>query len=407
VKFRVLLVASTTTIFSSGVALAQVSDDVIRIGVIVDMTGPYSAITGRGLVRAVEMAAKDFGDSVAGKPIQVISANYQGKIDVAASKAREWFDIGKVDVIVEATDSAAAIAMQKVATEKKKPLLVAGSGSAALVNKECSPYGIQWTYNTYALAAGTARAMARNGGDSWYFITADYAFGHAMERDAESVVTLMGGKVLGSTRHSINAVDFASPLLQAQSSKAKVVGLANAGTDLQTAVRQAAEFGLTKNQSLAALLLFDTDVKGMGLKAAQGLQFTTAFYWDATPETRAFSKRFYELHKAMPTMSQAGAYSSVTHYLKAVEAKKTDNPDVVLKQMRDTPVNDFFAKNGHIRADGLHVHDMYLAEVKKPQESREPWDLVKIKSTIPGNEAFHPLSASECPLVKNLPRSKE
>lgn len=393
-------VAAALAAIIASPALAQISDDAVKIGVIVDMSGVYSANGGMGAVRAVEMAVKDFGGKVRGKPIQVLSADYQNKVDVASSKARQWYDVDKVDLIIESTDSAASIAMQKVALEKKKPIIFAGSATTALTNKECSPYGIHWVYDTYALATGTGRAVMQEGGNTWYFVTADYAFGHSLERDTTAVVNEMGGKVIGTARHPLNASDFASFLLQAQASKAKVVGLANAGKDTQNSVRQAAEFGITKNQTLATLLVFDTDIKGLGLPAAQGMLFTTGFYWDSNPETREFGKRFYDIHKGMPTMIHAGAYSAAMHYLKAIDAKASDDADTVLKQMRDTPVNDFFAKDGKIRADGRMVHDMYLAEVKKPSESKSEWDMVKIKRTIPGEEAFQPLSASTCPLVK-------
>jgi branched-chain amino acid transport system substrate-binding protein len=277
------LAATTLAALVAGPAFAQISDDTVKIGVIVDMSGVYSANGGMGAVRAVEMAVKDFGGNVQGKPIQVVSADYQNKVDVASSKARQWYDVEKVDLIIESTDSAASIAMQKVALDKKKPIIFAGSATTALTNKECSPYGIHWVYDTYALATGTGRAVMQEGGSSWYFVTADYAFGHSLERDTSAVVNEMGGKVLGSAKHPLNASDFASFLLQAQSSKAKVVGLANAGKDTQNAVRQAAEFGITKNQTLATLLVFDTDIKGLGLPAAQGMMFTTGFYWDANP----------------------------------------------------------------------------------------------------------------------------
>ncbi|MBB3181053.1 ABC transporter substrate-binding protein [Variovorax sp. Sphag1AA] len=389
-----LAIAST-----SGPVAAQISDDVVRIGVIVDMTGVYSANGGRGVVRAVELAVKDFGGKVQGKPIEVVTADYQNKVDVAASKVREWFDVDKIDLVIESTDSAAAISMQKVAADKKKPIIFAGSASTALTNKECSAYGIHWVYDTFALATGTARAVMEEGGTSWYFITADYAFGQSLERDTTNVVQAMGGKILGTSRHPLNAPDLASFLLQAQASKAKVVGLANAGKDTQNSIRQAAEFAITKNQTLATLLMFDTDVKGLGLNAAQGMLFTTGFYWDRNQESRDFSRRFFEIHKAMPTMIQAGAYSATMHYLKAVESQKTDSADVVVKQMRETPVNDFFAANGKIRADGRMVHDMYLAQVKTPAESKNEWDIIKIRRTISGDEAFQPLSASTCPLV--------
>jgi branched-chain amino acid transport system substrate-binding protein len=381
-------------------SFAQISDDTVKIGVVVDKTGVYSANGGMGVVRAVEMAVKDFGGKVQGKPIQVISADYQNKVDIAASKAREWFDVDKVDVLIESTDSSAAIAMQKIAAEKKKPIIFVGSASTALTNKECSAYGIHWVYDTYALATGTGRAVVRNGGDSWYFVTADYAFGNALESDTTAVVKSMGGKVVGTVKHPLNASDFASFLLQAQSSGAKVVGLANAGKDTQNAIRQANEFAITAKQTLAALLVFDTDIKGLGLKAAQGMVYTTAFYWDMNDETREFSKRFYAIHKGMPTMIHAGAYSATMHYLKSVDARKTDAPESVLEQMRQTPVNDFFAKNGVIRKDGRMVHDMYLAQVKAPSESKGEWDIAKIQSTVPGDQAFAPISASNCPLVK-------
>jgi branched-chain amino acid transport system substrate-binding protein len=394
------LAATTLAALVAGPAFAQISDDTVKIGVIVDMSGVYSANGGMGAVRAVEMAVKDFGGKVQGKPIQVVSADYQNKVDVASSKARQWYDVEKVDLIIESTDSAASIAMQKVALDKKKPIIFAGSATTALTNKECSPYGIHWVYDTYALATGTGRAVMQEGGSSWYFVTADYAFGHSLERDTSAVVNEMGGKVLGSAKHPLNASDFASFLLQAQSSKAKVVGLANAGKDTQNAVRQAAEFGITKNQTLATLLVFDTDIKGLGLPAAQGMMFTTGFYWDANPETREFGKRFFDIHKGMPTMIHAGAYSAAMHYLKAIDAKGTDSAETVLAQMHATPVNDFFAKGGKIRADGRMVHDMYLAEVKKPSESKGEWDMIKIKRTIPGDEAFQPLAASTCNLVK-------
>jgi branched-chain amino acid transport system substrate-binding protein len=381
-------------------ASAQISDDVVRIGVIVDMSGVYSDIGGTGGVRAVEMAVKDFGGKVQGKTIQVVAADYQNKVDIAASKARQWFDVDKVDLIIESTDSAAAIAMQKVAAEKKKPIIFAGSASTALTNNECSAYGIHWVYDTYALATGTGRAVTEAGGSSWYFITADYAFGNALQNDTSNVVTSLGGKVVGTSKHPLNTGDFASFLLQAQSSGAKVVGLANAGKDTQSAVRQANEFGITKKQTLATLLVFDPDIKALGLQAAQGLVYTTAFYWDLNPETREFSTRFTAAYKGRPTMVQAGMYSAVMHYLKAIDATKTDEAESVLARMRQTPVNDFFARNGTIRKDGRMVHDMYLAEVKKPSESTGEWDIAKIRRTIPGEQAFKPLSASTCPLVK-------
>ncbi|HJV84677.1 MAG TPA: ABC transporter substrate-binding protein [Noviherbaspirillum sp.] len=382
-----------------GLALAQVSDDVVNIGVIVDKTGVYSTNGGPGAVKAVEMAVKDFGGKVNGKPINVFSADYQNKVDIAMSKAREWIDRDKVDMIIESTDSAAAIAMQRLGAEKKRIMIFAGSATTALTNKECSPYGIHYVYDTYALATGTGRAITKDGGDTWYFITADYAFGHSLEADTARVVQELGGKVLGRSRHPLSDSDFSSYLIQAQASKAKVVGLANSGKDMQNSVRQAAEFGLTKGgQKLATLLVFDADIKGLGLPTAQGLLFTTGFYWDYNDETRAWSKRFYAENKFMPTMIQAGAYSATMNYLKAIQATGTDNPDTVMKKLKSTEINDFFAKGGKIRANGRMVHDMYLAEAKKPSESKEDWDIIKIKQVIPGEQAYQPLSENTCPL---------
>ena len=384
-----------------GIATAQVSDDVVKIGVLVDMSGVYSANGGPGAVMGVRMAIEDFGGKVLGKPIEMVSADYQNKVDIASARAREWYDADKVDMIIESTDSASAIALQNLGRDKKKISIFAGSATSALTNKECSPYGIHYVYDTYALATGTGRAIMEEGGKEWYFLTADYAFGHSLERDTVNVINEMGGKVVGSVRHPLSTQDFSSFLLQAAGSSAKVIGFANAGRDTQNSVRQAAEFGLAKSgKTLATLLIFDTDLKGMGLEVSQGLQFTTGFYWDRTEETRAWAKRFYERQKAMPTMIQAGAYSAVTHYLKAIAATGTDASEPVIKKMKDTPINDFFAQGGKIREDGRMVHDMYLAEAKKPSESKGEWDLLKIKRTIPGDLAFQPMSAGSCPLVK-------
>jgi branched-chain amino acid transport system substrate-binding protein len=382
-----------------GYALAQISDDVVKIGVIVDQTGVYSSNGGPGAIRAVEMAVKDFGGKVNGKPIELVSADYQNKVDIALSKAREWIDRDQVDMIIESTDSAAAIAMQKLGAQKKRLMIFAGSATTALTNKECSPYGIHYVYDTYALANGTARAVMQQGGDSWYFITADYAFGNALEKDATAVIKEMGGKVLGTVKHPLSASDFSSFLLQAQASKAKIVGLANSGTDTQNSVRQAAEFGLTKGgQKLATLLVFDTDIKGLGLQTAQGLMFTTGFYWDLNDETRKWSRRFFDITNKMPTMIQAGMYSATMHYLKSIQTTGTDEAATVIKKMKATEINDFFAKNGKIRANGRMVHDMYLAEAKKPSESKGDWDIIKINRVIPGEQAYQPLSENTCPL---------
>ncbi len=397
-NLRVGLFAAVVWLALSGAGLA--ADNPVKIGVVADMSGPYSANGGIGVVQAVELAVKDFGGKVLGRPIEVLSADYQNKADVAAGKVREWIDVDNIDLIMEGTDSAAAIAMSKVAAQKKKPIIFASSATTALTNAECSPYGIQYTYDTYSLAASTAHAVVQQGGDSWYFITVDQAFGKSIEADAKRIVEASGGKVAGIVRHPLNTADYASFLLQAQASKAKVIALANAGKDTQTTIRQAAEFGISKTQLIVPLLIYDTDVKGMGLDIAQGIKFTTAFYWDRTPETRAWSERFFAIHKGMPTMIHAAAYSSTMHFLKAVEATRTADPDTVIAQMRNTPINDFFAQNGTIRIDGRMVHDMYLAQVKKPSESKGEWDIISITDTIPGDQAFKPLSESTCPLVK-------
>ena len=398
-KIRHTLLAAAVALLAP-LAQAQTPQP-FRIGAMVDMSGVYSAHGGPGMVTAVQMAVEDFGGKVLGRPIEVLSANYQNKVDIAAARAREWYDRDDVQMIIESTDSAAALALQRLGVEKKRITLFAGSASSALTNAECSPYGVHYVYDTYALSHGTGIAITKAGGDSWFFITADYAFGHALEKDTADVVVQNGGKVLGQVRAPLNTPDFSSFLLQAQASKAKVVGLANAGTDTQNSVRQANEFGITQGgQKLATLLVFLHDIKGLGLQAAQGLQFTDGFYWDYNDETRAFAKKFYERHKGMPSMVQAGAYSATMHYLKAITAAGTAEPDAVMAKMKATPINDFFAKNGVIRADGRMVHDMYLAEAKKPSESKGDWDLLKINAVIPGDQAYRPLSESVCPLVK-------
>lgn len=372
-----------------------------RLGAIVDMTGVYSAHGGPGMVTAVKMAAEDFGGKVLDRPIEVLSADYQNKVDIAATRARQWYDRDGVSAIIESTDSASALALQTLGKEKKRITLFAGSASSNLTNAACSPYGVHYVYDTYVLANGTGRAVTRAGGDSWFFITADYAFGHSLERDTSNVIKANGGKILGNVRAPLSSADFASYLLQAQASKAKVIGLANAGTDTQNAVRQASEFGITQSgQKLATLLVFLHDIKGLGLQAAQGLQFTTGFYWDRNAETRAWSQRYFARQKSMPSMVQAGAYSATLHYLQAVQAAGTDDADAVAAKMKEMPINDFYARNGRIRADGRMVYDMYLAQVKTPAESKGEWDLLKILDTIPGDEAYRPLSQSECPLVK-------
>lgn len=369
----------------------------LRIAALVDMTGVYSGIGGPAGVNAVKMAVADFGGKVLGRPIEVLSADYQNKVDVAATRAREWYDRDNVSMIIESTDSAAALALQKIGESKKKITIFAGSATTELTGKQCSPYGVHYVYDTYALANGTARAIVDEGKKNWFFITADYAFGHSLEANAASVIEEAGGKVVGEARHPLAASDFASFLLQAQGSGAQVVGLADAGRDAQNAVRQAAQFGLGGGkQTVAPLLIFDSDLKGMGLKVAQGLQFTTAFYWDYNDDTRAFAKRFFAKTKSMPTMVQAGMYSAVMHYLQAVQAAGSDNSEKVMAKMRELPINDFFARNGTIASNGQMFHDMYLAEAKKPSESKSEWDLLKIVKVIPKNQAFQSVARSGC-----------
>jgi branched-chain amino acid transport system substrate-binding protein len=389
-----------TSVFATAVQAQE--NKPFRIGALVDMSGVYSALGGQGLVNAAKMASEDFGGKVLGRPIEILSANYQNKVDITSARAREWYDRDDVNMIIESTDSASALALQKIGKEKKRISIYAGSASSALTNAECSPYGIHYVYDTYALAHGTGAAVTKAGGDSWFFITADYAFGHALEKDTSEVVLANGGKVLGSVKAPLTTPDFSSFLLQAQASKAKVIGLANAGTDTQNSVRQAAEFGITQSgQKLATLLVFLTDIKGMGLQIAQGLTFTNGFYWDRNDDTRAFSKRYGERNNgAMPTMVQAGTYSAVMHYLKAVQAAGTADADAVAAKMKEMVIIDFFASKGKIREDGRMVHDMFLAEAKKPSESKGPWDLLTIKAVIPGDQAFRPLSESVCPLIK-------
>lgn len=381
-------------------ALAQDKGGTFKIGTLVDMNGPYSALAGPGVVTAVKMAVEDFGGQVLGKPIEVLSADTLLKPDVAASKAREWFDREGVNMLLEGSDSAVAVALQKLAANKKK-ITFLFAGTTAVTNAECTRYGIQYAWNSYALASSTGRAIVKQGGDSWYFLTADYTFGKALESDTTKVVESMGGKVVGSIKHPLGASDFASFLMTAQSSKAKVIALANAGRDTQNTIRQAREFAVGSGANrIVPLLLFDTDVKGMGLDLAQGLTFTTAFYWDQNEATRSWSQRFFKLHNAMPTMNQAGAYSATLQYLRAVAAVNTADSDAVMAQLRKTKIVDMFTTHGKIREDGQMIHDMYLVEVKKPSESKGPWDLLKVVATIPGDQAFQPMSESTCPLVK-------
>jgi branched-chain amino acid transport system substrate-binding protein len=397
---RKFLLASVALAAMSAPGFAQgISGDVVRIGVLTDMSGVYADFGGQGAVEAARMAVADFGGKVAGKPVEVISADHQNKADVASSKAREWYDTQGVDLITESLNSAVALAVSKVATEKKRLQIVTGAATSRLSNEDCGPDTIHYVYDTYSLAQGTGAAVVKAGGDTWFFLTADYAFGHSLEKDTGDVVKAAGGKVLGAVRHPLSATDFSSFLLQAQNSGAKVVGLANAGADTVNSIKAAFDFGLTPKQQLAGLLTLVTDVHGLGIEQAQGLYTTEAWYWDQNDESRAFAKRYFEKVKKMPNSNQAGVYSVVTNYLKAVQAANTDDPDAVVKQMKATPINDMFVKNGKIRQDGLHVHDMYLFQVKAPKDSKYPWDYYKQIATVPGEQAFQPLSASRCPLV--------
>jgi branched-chain amino acid transport system substrate-binding protein len=403
-KNSAALATAAALLFGSGLsahAQEKISDGVVKIGLIEDMSSIYADITGVGAVTAAKMAVEDFGGKVLGKPIEVVSADHQNKADIASATAREWFDSGHVDALMDVAASATALAAIDVAKEKNKIVMLSGPGAARITNEACTPVSVHYTYDNYALSHGTGSAMVKAGYDSWFFITADYAFGHDLEQNTAAVVKASGGHVLGDVRVPINTADFSSALLQAQASKAKAVGLANAGADTTNAIKQAAEFGLVRGgQKLAGLLIFINDVNTLGLQTAQGMLLTDAFYWDRNDESRAWSRRYFQRMNRMPNMVQAGIYSATMHYLAAVAAAGTDETQDVMEKMRATPINDFFAKDGRIRADGRMVHDMYLYEVKKPDESKEKWDYYKLVATIPADQAFTPLSESKCPLVK-------
>lgn len=381
-------------------AHAQVSGDVVRIGIITDMSGLYADIDGAGGVEAIKMAVADMKGAAAGKKVEVIFADHQNKADVAASKAREWFDTQGVDMLVGGTNSGANLAMAKVAAEKKKTFISIGAASARLTNEDCTPYTIHYAYDTVALANGTGNAVVKSGGKTWYFLTADYAFGASLQNDTSSVVTKAGGTIVGSVKHPLSASDFSSFLLQAQSSKAQILGLANAGGDTINSIKAANEFGVTKTMKLAGLLMFINDIHALGLKATEGMYLTDGWYWNQSAESRAWSRRFFEKMKRMPSMIQAADYSATMHYLKAIEAAKTDDADKVIAQMKATPVNDMFAKGGKIGPDGRHRYDMYLMQVKAQSASTEPWDYYNVIQKIPGDDAYTKLADSKCPLVK-------
>jgi branched-chain amino acid transport system substrate-binding protein len=401
IKLCALLASVGFASFAHAQAPKGISNDVVKIGVLTDLSGVYSTGSGRGSVKAVEMAIQDFGGTVLGKPIELISADHLNKADIGASKAREWFDIGKVDMILDLVNSSVAIAVQKLAAEKKRITITTAGGTVALTQQECSPYGISYAYDTYALATAAGNAIVKEGAKNWFFLTADYNFGHTLEKDVRNVVERLGGKVVGSARHPLNAPDFSSFMLTAQAAKPDVLVMANAGGDFANSLRSASEFGLVKNGKpvIAGMVVLITDLKALGLSIAQGVQYTDPFYWDFDAETRAWSQRFHKIHNAMPTFAHAADYSATMQYLKAVQSAGTDDADAVMKQLRSTKFNDFFLRNAYLRDDGRMIRDMYLAEVKRPSESKSEWDLARIKRVIPGEDAFMPLAQSACPLV--------
>ncbi|MEQ1515774.1 MAG: ABC transporter substrate-binding protein [Usitatibacteraceae bacterium] len=399
-KLITVVVAAALATGMSAVHAQQgkLSDDVVKIGVLTDMSGVYAEYGGPGAVMAAKMAVEDFGGKMFGKEIQVISADHQNKPDIAKNVTLQWFDRDKVDMTVENLNSGVALAVTALGKEKNKITIVNGAATARLTNEDCAPAtGIHYLMDTIALGNVVGKAIVKDGGDSWFFLTADYAFGHSLEKDTGEVVKAAGGKVLGAVRHPLSTGDFSSFLLQAQTSGAKIIGLANAGGDTVNSIKSAAEFGLTKKQNLAALLMLLTDVHAVGLKTAQGLYLTEGWYWDMNPETRAWAKKYEDRMKKKPNSNHASVYSATLHYLNAVKAAGTDDTAAVMKKMHDTPVNDMFAKNGKIREDGRMVHDMYLFQVKSPAESKAPWDYYKLKGTVKGDEAFQTLANSRCP----------
>lgn len=399
-KHRFCAVAACALVASP--AYAQISDGVIKIGVLNDQSGTYADLAGPGSVVAARMAIEDFGAAKKGMKVEVVVADHQNKPEVGSNIARQWYDVDKVDVIVDVPTSSVALAVNQVTREKNKVLIVSTGATVDLTGKACTPNTLHWTYDTWSLANGTGNAVVKNGGDTWFFLTADYAFGHSLEQQTEAVVLKNGGKVNGKVRHPFPSADMSSFLLQAQSSKAKIIGLANAGADTINAIKQGAEFGIVKGgQQFAGLLVFLTDVHSLGLNVAQGLLLTESFYWDLNDQTRAFSKRFAQRHKgAMPTMGQVGVYSGVLHYLKAVEALKSDQGDKVVAKMKELPTEDAVFGKGRVRQDGRKLHNMYLFEVKKPAESKGAWDYYKLRGTIPAEQAFRPEKEGGCPLVK-------
>ncbi|MGV8936609.1 MAG: ABC transporter substrate-binding protein [Allorhizobium sp.] len=392
-----ILLASSTAALSAGL-----SDGKVKIGILNDQSGVYADFGGKSSVEAAKMAIEDFGGKVLDMPIELVDADHQNKADIASNIARQWYDTEQVDTIMELTTSSVGLAVQALSKEKKKITINTGAATTELTGKQCSPYGFHWVYDTHALAVGTGGAMVKQGGDSWFFLTADYAFGYSLEQQTTDYVTANGGKVLGSVRHPLATNDYSSFLLQAQASGAKVIGLANAGADTQNAIKQAAEFGITQGgQHLAALLFTLAEVHGLGLEASQGLTLTEGYYWNLDDKSREFGKRFFERTGKMPNMVHAGTYSAVTQYLKAVAKADTDESDAVAKALHEMPVDDFFARGGTVGANGSLIHDMYLLQVKKPDESKEAWDYYNVLATIPGKDAFIDPAKSGCDLVKS------
>jgi|APCry1669192522_1035417.scaffolds.fasta_scaffold01357_3 branched-chain amino acid transport system substrate-binding protein len=399
--FRTFGVWSTAVATCSLLAIAPAMAQGVKIGILNDQSGVYADYGGKTSVEAAKMAIEDFGGEVLGQKIELVTADHQNKPDLASTIARKWYDTEGVDMITDLTTSSVALAVQEVAKEKKKIDIVVGAATSAITGAACTPYGFHWAFDTHALAVGTGGAMVKAGGDSWYFLTVDYAFGHALEKDTSDVVKAAGGKVLGAVRTPLNTSDYSSFLLQAQSSKAKVVGLANAGGDTINSIKQAAEFGITAGgQKLAALLLTLSEVHGLGLKAAQGTVLTESFYWDRNDKSREFAERLYKRTGRMPNMIQAGTYSATLQYLKAVKAAGTKDSDAVVKKLKELPVNDAFSQNGHVQANGRMVSDLYLFEVKKPEESKRDWDYYKLLATVPGDSAYPSAKDSGCPLTK-------
>ena len=402
IKSALRMLSALALAFAAGAAQAQGTGDVIRIGILNDQSGPYADVGGKGSVVAAKLAVEDFGGHLLGKRIEIIAADHQNKPDIASTIARQWIDTNNVDVIADGAGSSAGLAIQEVTRDKGRVFIISAPASSDFTGKFCSPTGFHFTYDTYALANGTAKALVKQGGDTWFFLTADYAFGHALERDTSAFVVAGGGRVIGSVKHPLNTSDFASALLQAQASKAKVVGLANAGADTINAIKQSAEFGIVRGgQRLAGLLVFITDVQALGLQAAQGLVITNSFYWDMTEKTRAWTQRFMALNDGrIPTMIHAGTYSGILHYLRAGQAANSTDPKVIAAKMHDMPVNDMYNDNIVIRPDGRVLHKMFLMQVKSPDESKSKFDYYKVLAETPGNQAFRPIEEGHCPYLE-------